>query len=128
MRPSELGQQLLPKHMQQLSQQAIDAGTVADKQRGGSRPCQLDDRVASRRLLLFVVVQVGIWTRYVEAEMPSGNTEAVKGVFGRCLMQCPSVDLWFMYLKFIKKVGRKVPGCGPGSDRAAGDGLHRPGS
>jgi cleavage stimulation factor subunit 3 len=48
---------------------------------------------------------VGIWTRYVEAEMSSGNTEGVKAVFGRCLMQCPSVDLWFMYLKFIKKVG-----------------------
>jgi hypothetical protein len=50
------------------------------------------------------LVQVGIWTRYVEAEMSSGNTEGVKAVFGRCLMQCPSVDLWFMYLKFIKKV------------------------
>jgi cleavage stimulation factor subunit 3 len=49
-------------------------------------------------------LQVGIWTRYVEAEMSSGNTEGVKAVFGRCLMQCPSVDLWFMYLKFIKKV------------------------
>jgi hypothetical protein len=50
------------------------------------------------------LVQVGIWTRYVEAEMSSGNVEGVKAVFGRCLMQCPSVDLWFMYLKFIKKV------------------------
>ncbi|WIA36938.1 hypothetical protein OEZ86_008179 [Tetradesmus obliquus] len=46
---------------------------------------------------------VGIWTRYVEAEMAAGNAEGVKAVFGRCLMQCPSVDLWFMYLKFIKK-------------------------
>jgi cleavage stimulation factor subunit 3 len=42
--------------------------------------------------------------RFVEAEMAAANSEAVKAVFGRCLMQCPSVDLWFMYLKFIKKV------------------------
>jgi hypothetical protein len=36
--------------------------------------------------------------------MSAGETDNVKTVFGRCLMQCPSVDLWFMYLKFIKKV------------------------
>lgn len=36
--------------------------------------------------------------------MAAGQTDDVKTVFGRCLMQCPSVDLWFMYLKFIKKV------------------------
>jgi cleavage stimulation factor subunit 3 len=48
---------------------------------------------------------VTIWSRYVEALMAAGETDNVKTVFGRCLMQCPSVDLWFMYLKFIKKVG-----------------------
>lgn len=50
------------------------------------------------------VAQVMVWSRYVEALMSAGETDAVKTVFGRCLMQCPSVDLWFMYLKFIKKV------------------------
>lgn len=40
--------------------------------------------------------------------MAAGNAEGVKAVFGRCLMQCPSVDLWFMYLKFIKKVGVQI--------------------
>jgi hypothetical protein len=54
--------------------------------------------------ITIVSEQVGIWTRYVEAEIGVGNTEAVKAVFNRCLMHCPSVDLWFMYLKFIKKV------------------------
>jgi hypothetical protein len=49
-------------------------------------------------------LQVTIWSRYVEALMSAGQTDDVKTVFGRCLMQCPSVDLWFMYLKFIKKV------------------------
>ena len=49
--------------------------------------------------------QVTIWSRYVESLMAAGETDTVKTVFGRCLMQCPSVDLWFMYLKFIKKVG-----------------------
>lgn len=36
--------------------------------------------------------------------MAGGDAEAVKRVFGRCLMLCPSVDLWFMYLKFVKRV------------------------
>jgi hypothetical protein len=52
--------------------------------------------------------QVTIWSRYVEALMAAGETDNVKTVFGRCLMQCPSVDLWFMYLKFIKKVGKST--------------------
>jgi hypothetical protein len=55
---------------------------------------------------LCLPAQVTIWSRYVEALMAAGETDNVKTVFGRCLMQCPSVDLWFMYLKFIKKVGK----------------------
>lgn len=53
---------------------------------------------------MHTIPQVGIWSRYVEALMGAGQNDEVKTVFGRCLMQCPSVDLWFMYLKFIKKV------------------------
>lgn len=37
--------------------------------------------------------------RYADAEQGLNNTDYVKWVFGRCLMQCPSVELWSMYLK-----------------------------
>eukprot|EP00878_Enallax_costatus_P014549 GHUV01015220.1.p1 GENE.GHUV01015220.1~~GHUV01015220.1.p1 ORF type:complete len:323 (+),score=42.52 GHUV01015220.1:134-1102(+) len=66
-------------------------------------PMSDDVRGAYEELVHAFSTAVGIWTRYVEAEMSAGNTEAVKQVFGRCLLQCPSVDLWFMYLKFIKR-------------------------
>jgi hypothetical protein len=36
--------------------------------------------------------------------MEAGNTAAVRSIFGRCLLECPDVELWFMYLRFIKKV------------------------
>jgi cleavage stimulation factor subunit 3 len=36
----------------------------------------------------------------------------VKGVFSRCLLTCPSVDLWRSYLNFIKRV-RPDPGHAP---------------
>jgi hypothetical protein len=37
--------------------------------------------------------------------MAAGNTLAVKHIFSRCLLDCPNVDLWFIYIRFIKKVG-----------------------
>lgn len=40
-----------------------------------------------------------MWQRYVGAEMAANNTAAVKQLFGRCLMSCPSIDLWTLYLK-----------------------------
>lgn len=64
------------------------------------------DQLASLASPVLASSQVTIWSRYVEALMSAGETDNVKTVFGRCLMQCPSVDLWFMYLKFIKKVRR----------------------
>lgn len=36
--------------------------------------------------------------------MATGNTAKVKTIFGRCLLSCPSVDLWQTYLTFIQKV------------------------
>ncbi len=36
--------------------------------------------------------------------MAAGNTAQVKTIFSRCLLSCPSVDLWQTYLTFIQKV------------------------
>ena len=44
------------------------------------------------------------WKRYAEVEITAGNTQQVKTIFSRCLLSCPSVDLWQTYLTFIQKV------------------------
>jgi cleavage stimulation factor subunit 3 len=56
---------------------------------------------------------VAIWTRWAEQEMAAGNIAALKSIFSRCLLDCPHVALWFVYIRFIKKVGGggAVGGC-----------------
>jgi hypothetical protein len=49
--------------------------------------------------------QVAIWTRWAEQEMAAGNIAALKSIFSRCLLDCPHVALWGVYIRFIKKVG-----------------------
>lgn len=46
------------------------------------------------------------WKAYAELEMAAGNQSGVKAIFSRCLLHCPSVDLWLSYLTFIKTVSR----------------------
>ena len=41
--------------------------------------------------------------------MSAGNQSGVKAIFSRCLLSCPSVNLWRSYLTFIKTVGRQLP-------------------
>ena len=43
--------------------------------------------------------QVVQWTRYVEEEISAGNINAAKGIFGRCLLACPNIDLFTQYLR-----------------------------
>ena len=49
--------------------------------------------------------QAGYWQQYAETELAAGNTDAVKSIFGRCLLHNLHVDLWRLYLRFIKQVG-----------------------
>jgi cleavage stimulation factor subunit 3 len=46
-----------------------------------------------------------VWIRYAEAELAAGNAAGVRDVFARCLLTCRNVELWFVYIRFIKKVG-----------------------
>lgn len=43
------------------------------------------------------------WQQYAEVELAVGNTDAVKGIFGRCLLHNLQVDLWRVYVRFIKQ-------------------------
>ena len=44
------------------------------------------------------------WKKYAEVEITAGYTQQVNTIFSRCLLSCPSVDLWQTYLTFIQKV------------------------
>lgn len=49
--------------------------------------------------------QAGYWQQFAETELAAGNTDAMKSIFGRCLLHNLHVDLWRLYLRFIKQVG-----------------------
>lgn len=53
------------------------------------------------------------WKDYAELEMAAGNQSGVKAIFSRCLLHCPSVDLWLSYLTFIKTVSPPPGSCRP---------------
>lgn len=47
-------------------------------------------------------MQVKLWHKYIDLELSAssgGDLEAVKLLFGRCLMNYPSVDLHQQYLQ-----------------------------
>ncbi len=44
-----------------------------------------------------------MWCRYAELELAAGNMAGLKSIFQRCLMQVPSLELWALYMKFIRR-------------------------
>lgn len=67
-------------------------------------PLSTELRAAYEDLLSVFPTAASYWTRYAELEMSANNQGKVKSIFSRCLLNCPSVELWAAYLKFIKKV------------------------
>ncbi|KAK9838494.1 hypothetical protein WJX81_002771 [Elliptochloris bilobata] len=61
-------------------------------------------RSAMEQLLAQFPTAAIYWQQYAEVELAAGNTEAVKTIFGRCLLHNLHVDLWRLYLRFIKQV------------------------
>ena len=47
--------------------------------------------------------QAAYWKDYCELEVVTGDEASAKALFGRCLLSCLSVDLWRVYLQFVKK-------------------------
>ncbi|GFR46914.1 hypothetical protein Agub_g8561 [Astrephomene gubernaculifera] len=44
-----------------------------------------------------------LWCKYAEQELGAGNLSGLKAVFQRCIMQVPSLELWALYMKFIRR-------------------------
>ena len=42
------------------------------------------------------------WRQYIEAELRVGQLNAAETLFGECLIQCPELELWRCYLRFVQ--------------------------
>lgn len=49
------------------------------------------------------------WKIYIEHELRANNFDQVEKLFTRCLKQCPHVDLWRTYLKYVTDYKSKLP-------------------
>lgn len=49
------------------------------------------------------------WKIYIEHEMKSRNYEKVEKLFQRCLMKILNIDLWKLYLSYVKETKASLP-------------------
>jgi cleavage stimulation factor subunit 3 len=50
-----------------------------------------------------------VWYQWLEAEQRWRNLEAMEAIFERCLLPCPHVELWRLYLRYLRQ--EKQPRC-----------------
>lgn len=43
-----------------------------------------------------------VWYQWLEAELRSRQIEPMEGIFERCLLRCPHVELWRLYLSYLR--------------------------
>ena len=49
-----------------------------------------------------------VWRQWVEAEIRANCFDQVEGIFERCLLRCPHLELWRLYLQYLKDA-KRVP-------------------
>ena len=49
-----------------------------------------------------------VWYQWLEAELRGRQLEAMEGIFERCLLSCPHVELWRLYLRYLRQE-KRVP-------------------
>ncbi len=64
-------------------------------------------REVYENILAIFPTSCAYWKEYCEFEIENGNEETVKSLFGKCLLVCLDVDLWYMYVDFIKSVSEE---------------------
>ena len=57
--------------------------------------------VFGRFLALFPTSASG-WRQYIEAELRVGQLNAAENLFATCLIECPELELWRCYLRFVQ--------------------------
>ena len=54
------------------------------------------------RFVALFPTAAGGWRQYIEAELRVGQLNAAENLFGDCLIQCPELELWRCYLRFVQ--------------------------
>lgn len=50
--------------------------------------------------------QADVWCKYAELELAAANLESLRAIFQRCLMVVPCLELWALYMKFIRRINK----------------------
>ena len=54
------------------------------------------------RFLHFFPSAVQVWRQFIELELRGGQLLAAESLFGDCLIRCPEVELWRLYLRYVQ--------------------------
>ncbi|EFJ50539.1 hypothetical protein VOLCADRAFT_116706 [Volvox carteri f. nagariensis] len=106
-RPGPSPGQLLDKVRQlraKISQDVYDL-TGWDQAWEELKSLQLSDetRAIYEELVAAFPTKADVWCKYSELELAAGNLPGLKAIFQRCLMAVPSLELWALYMKFIRR-------------------------
>ena len=68
-----------------------------------------DERTAALREVYENVVTIfpttcAFWKEYCQFEIENGDEATIKGLFGKCLLMCLDIELWGMYVGYIKSL------------------------
>ncbi|KXZ55915.1 hypothetical protein GPECTOR_2g1466 [Gonium pectorale] len=66
-------------------------------------PMTDESRAIYEELVSAFPTKADVWCKYAELELAAGNLAGLKVVFQRCLMSVPSLELWSLYMKFIRR-------------------------
>ncbi|PNH11275.1 Cleavage stimulation factor subunit 3 [Tetrabaena socialis] len=73
-------------------------------------PITDETRAIYEELLAVFSTKADVWCKYAELELGAGNLAGLKTIFQRCLMSVPSLELWSLYMKFIRRSNKGQPG------------------
>eukprot|EP00198_Chlamydomonas_reinhardtii_P001489 XP_001690825.1 RNA processing protein [Chlamydomonas reinhardtii] len=66
-------------------------------------PLTEESRAIYEEVVSAFPTKADVWCKYAELELGGGNMSGLKAIFQRCLMQVPSLELWALYIKFIRR-------------------------
>ena len=50
-----------------------------------------------------------VWYQWLDAEQRNRDMVAMEGIFEQCLLRCPHVELWRLYLNYLRNEKRSAP-------------------
>ncbi|GLC43801.1 hypothetical protein PLESTM_001520900 [Pleodorina starrii] len=106
-RPGPAPGQLLEKVRQLRAKIAQDVYDVVgwDQAWEELKSMQLTDEVRAiyEELAAAFPTKADLWCKYSELELAAGNMSGLKSIFQRCLIAVPCLELWGLYMKFIRR-------------------------